>query len=148
MPPELATELAAEGFYRMLVPHALGGLEVHPAEFAAALEALALGDSAVGWTIMTGATTGLLAAYLPEAGAEALFRDPAGTYAGVFAPMGVAVPEGTDGYRLCGRWPFASGVENAIATARGRARPRHPGRPAAPHRERRARDSFALRGGG
>lgn len=112
VPAALADELAAEGYYRMLVPAAYGGGQVRARVFAEALETLALGDSAAAWTMMTGSTTGVLAAYLPASGAEAIFRDPAGTYAGVFAPMATAtLVEG--GYRVTGRWPFASGVENA-----------------------------------
>ncbi len=61
---------------------------------------------------MTGSTTGLLAAYLPRIGAEALFRDPSIIPAGVFAPMGRARAVG-GGYRLTGRWPFTSGIDNA-----------------------------------
>ncbi len=61
---------------------------------------------------MTGSTTGLLAAYLPAAGAKTLFSDPARIYAGVFAPMGRAIPV-PGGFRLAGRWPFTSGVENS-----------------------------------
>ncbi|HJK94043.1 MAG TPA: hydroxylase, partial [Polyangiaceae bacterium LLY-WYZ-15_(1-7)] len=35
VPAELSDALGAEGFYRMLVPAALGGGEVHPRVFAA-----------------------------------------------------------------------------------------------------------------
>ncbi len=109
---DLCAELARAGTFRMLVPKSLGGLEVAPRVFAETLEALARGDAAVAWVAMTGSTTGLLSAYLPDEGAEAFFRDPAGIYAGVFAPMGRAmVCEG--GFRLTGRWPFTSGVDNA-----------------------------------
>lgn len=112
VPTELAAELAAAGYYRMLVPKELGGGQVPPRVFAETLEALALGDAATGWTVMTGATTGLLAAYVPEGPTRERFRDPAGIYAGVFAPLGKAqVAPG--GYRLSGRWPFMSGVDNA-----------------------------------
>ncbi len=117
VPQELANALAHAGFYRMLVPRSLGGLEVRARVFVEALEALALGDSAVGWTVMTGATTGLLSAYLGEGAALDAFRQPSSTYAGVFAPMGRATPalspEGVPGFLLNGRWSFASGVENA-----------------------------------
>lgn len=112
VPQHLASELSSSGFYRMLVPDSLDGGEVHPQVFVDVLEALAEGDGASAWTVMTGATTGLLAAYLPRAGAEALFRNPATVPAGVFAPMGRArVVEG--GYKLSGRWPFTSGIDNA-----------------------------------
>lgn len=114
VPLELAQELATLGAYRMLVPEAYGGLEVHPRTFVEVLEALALGDAATGWTVMTGATTGLAAAYLSPTVGASLFGDPATIYAGVFAPSGRAEPvPGEGGFRLSGRWAWASGVENA-----------------------------------
>lgn len=117
--PEAARSLAREGFFRMLVPVELGGGEVHPLVFARVLAELARGDAATAWCVMTGATTGLLAAYLDEPGARSLFADqPEAIMAGVFAPMGRAVA--TDGgYTLHGRWPFASGCENSTVRMGG-----------------------------
>ena len=107
--PETAQAFADAGFFRMLVPSGLGGGEVHPRVFVDVLEILGSGCGASGWIAMTGSTTGLLAAYLPDGEP---FRDPSGIYAGVFAPRGKATPvEG--GYRVSGRWPFTSGVDNA-----------------------------------
>lgn len=113
LPPEVAAALADAGLFRMLVPEAHGGLEVAPLVFVRALEALALGDSAAAWCTMTAATTGAIAAYLPAEGADALWgATPNLAAAGIFAPFGRAVPvEG--GYRVTGRWPFASGSTHA-----------------------------------
>jgi indole-3-acetate monooxygenase len=59
---------------------------------------------------MIGATSGLAAAYLPEAVAQAIYG-PRTVAGGVFAPRGKAVAaEG--GVRLTGRWPFASGCRH------------------------------------
>lgn len=112
LPPDLARTLAASGFFRMLVPASVGGGEVAPAEMVRVLSALALGDSAAAWCVMTGATTGLCAAYLPPEGLEEIGSDDGAIYAGVFAPTAKAVRE-KDGYRVTGRWAFASGCENA-----------------------------------
>lgn len=109
---DTAETLAETGFFRMLAPADLGGGEVHVATMVRALEELARGDAAVAWCAMTGATTGLLTAYLDPAGGKEIIRDPATVTAGVFAPMGRAIPvEG--GFRLTGRWPFASGCDNS-----------------------------------
>ncbi len=117
VPQALANELGADGFFRMLVPETLGGGEVHPRTFARTLMALGRGDGATGWIAMTGSTTGLLTAYLADEGArEVLGGEAHEALAGVFAPTGRAVPatvEGVEGYRLSGRWSFASGCENA-----------------------------------
>jgi len=114
VPAELSEVLGASGMYRMLVPAAVGGEQVDPATFLDVLETLATGDSAAAWTVMTGATTGLLLHYLEPAAARTILEEaPDAALAGVFAPMGRAVPEG-GGFRLSGRWPWASGCENAV----------------------------------
>ncbi len=111
--PEVSEAMGEAGLYRMLAPLAVGGEEVPPATFLDVLETLAQGDSASAWTVMTGATTGLLLHYLePDVSRRILEDAPHASLAGVFAPMGraVAVP---GGYRLSGRWQWASGCENA-----------------------------------
>lgn len=113
VPADLSDRLGEAGLYRMLAPAAVGGEEVHPVTFARALEALATGDSAAAWTVMTGSTTGLLLGYVePEFAREVLEDAPKAALAGVFAPSGRAVPE-DGGYRLSGRWQWGSGCENA-----------------------------------
>ncbi len=113
VPSELSDRLGAAGFYRMLVPEAVGGLETHPLVFAQVLERLSMGDAAAAWVVMTGATTGLLLAYLDPSAAKEIVRQTGdAALAGVFAPMGRArTVEG--GYRLSGQWAWASGCENA-----------------------------------
>jgi alkylation response protein AidB-like acyl-CoA dehydrogenase len=61
---------------------------------------------------MIGATSGLMSVYLDETVAREMFGAADAVACGVFAPMGRAVPVG-DGYKVTGRWPFASGCEHA-----------------------------------
>lgn len=105
------------GFYRMVVPRALGGDEVSPSVLVDVLERIARSDGSAAWCVMVGATTGLVAALLPEADARPIFHERA-VPSGVFAPIGVAVPEG-DSLRVRGRWPFASGSEHATVRLAG-----------------------------
>jgi len=112
VPAELARQLAAEGFFKMLAPAAHGGGEVDVETMVRVLEELGRGDAAAAWCVMTGATTGLLTAYLPEAGANTIYEDPLVGTAGVFAPMGRAIPV-DGGYTVSGQWPFASGCDNS-----------------------------------
>ena len=106
-------ELARHGLYRMLVPRDYGGEEVAPLVFARALEEIARADAATAWCVMTGATTGMLSAYMsPEGASELWGQKPDMVMAGIFAPMGKAVRTG-DSYRVSGRWPFASGCQVA-----------------------------------
>ena len=83
-----------------------------PGTLTAAVQALAAGDAAAAWCVAVGATSGLLAGYLPEESARAIHAGPATMIAGVFAPRGRATAE-AGGYRVSGRWPFASGCRHA-----------------------------------
>jgi alkylation response protein AidB-like acyl-CoA dehydrogenase len=109
---ELVHELADAGVFRMCVPRALGGNEVDPGVLVSVLETIAAADGSAGWCAMIGATSGVVSAYLPDAAAREIYgSDPRTVTGGVFAPRGTAVPAG-DGYRVSGRWPFASGSEH------------------------------------
>jgi len=108
----LVKALGEAGLFRLCVPAAAGGLEAHPGTLTAAVQALAAGDAAAAWCVAVGATSGLLTGYLPEESARAINAGPATMVAGVFAPRGRASAE-DGGYRVSGRWPFASGCRHA-----------------------------------
>lgn len=111
VPPALVAALAEAGLFRMAVPRALGGGEVTAAELLAAIEEVARADGSTGWVVMIGATSGLVSAYLPDGAARELYGDPLGVTGGVFAPRGRATAV-DGGWRVSGRWPFASGCEH------------------------------------
>jgi alkylation response protein AidB-like acyl-CoA dehydrogenase len=111
LPRALVSQLVGIGVFRLCVPRALGGSEVHPHVLVEVLETLARADGAAGWCAMIGATTGVTSAYLPDAEARRIYADPTLVTGGVFAPKGTAEIDG-DGYRVSGRWPFASGCEH------------------------------------
>ena len=75
------------------------------------LEELGKADGSTGWIAMIGATTGVVSAYFPEHVSREVYR-PGVITGGVVAPRGTAVAE-VDGYRVNGRWPFASGCEHS-----------------------------------
>lgn len=112
LPPAALDALVRCGAFKLLVPAAFGGAQAHPATFAAVLEEIARADGSAGWCAMIGATSGLMSVHLDEDLAREIYgRDDAVT-CGVFAPMGRAVPT-AGGYRVSGRWPFASGCEHS-----------------------------------
>ncbi|MET0403821.1 MAG: acyl-CoA dehydrogenase family protein, partial [Cystobacter sp.] len=111
LPEDLARQLADAGFFRMVLPEVYGGLELHPARLVEIVEELARADASVGWCVMINACTAMLAAWLPESAARAIFSAPGIIVGGVAAPTGRAeLVEG--GYRLTGRWSWASGSHN------------------------------------
>lgn len=111
LPADLALTLAEGGFFRMAVPKSCGGLEVDAATLLRTLELLGEADAATGWCVMIGATSAVVAAYLPEAESREIFAAPTTIVGGVYAPMGRAERDG-DHYRLSGRWQWASGSSN------------------------------------
>jgi alkylation response protein AidB-like acyl-CoA dehydrogenase len=76
-------------------------------------EALARADASVAWTVMIGSGSWCDLASLPRATFDELFAGaPDAITAGVFSPSGsIAAADG--GYRVSGRWSFASGCEHA-----------------------------------
>jgi alkylation response protein AidB-like acyl-CoA dehydrogenase len=112
LPDELARAMAEAGLFALLVPRALGGLELDPLAAADVVEAASRIDGSVGWAVMIGAQSAWHAAFLPPPVAERVLGRPAATLAGVLRPGGRAVPV-DGGYRVSGRWGFASGCTYA-----------------------------------
>jgi alkylation response protein AidB-like acyl-CoA dehydrogenase len=97
----------------MLLPESHGGASTDLPSAMRIFEALARADASTGWVVMIGSTSWCDVAGLPREAFDALF---AGTndviVAGVFNPTGtIAAVDG--GYRVEGRWSFASGCEHA-----------------------------------
>jgi alkylation response protein AidB-like acyl-CoA dehydrogenase len=113
LPPDLVAELLEAGFFRMSVPRSHGGLELEYPATVEALTSLAAADGATGWTVMIGSESPQLLALLPrESFDEVYAAGPDVIIAGAFAPQGRAIPA-DGGYRVSGRWGFASGCQHA-----------------------------------
>jgi alkylation response protein AidB-like acyl-CoA dehydrogenase len=112
LPGPAVEALCSSGALKVCVPRAYGGSQATASTMAAVIEELARVDGSLGWCTMIGATSGLMAVYLDETVAREIFGPADAVTCGVFAPMGRATPTG-DGYRVTGRWPFASGCEPA-----------------------------------
>lgn len=118
--PETVRLLEEAGMFRLKLPAALGGAEADPATQILVLEELAYANAAASWCTMVGATAlALPGAFLPNEAIETIFdggRVPRGAI--VAMPIGkTEIVEG--GYRLSGRWPFASGIRHSEWLAAG-----------------------------
>ena len=106
--------LCDSGLLALKVPESLGGAEADPVTQLEVLEALTHIDASAGWCLMVATTAvGLPAGFLPDAAIGKILaggRVPPAAVA--IIPAGVATPV-DGGYRLNGRWPFASGVRHA-----------------------------------
>jgi len=109
-----ADALYDAGILRMKLPAVLGGHEADLVTQFEVIEALARISPAAAWCAMVGTTSlGLPGAFLPDAGAAKMFsagRIPRGAV--LIMPTGQATAV-AGGYRLSGRWAFASGVQHA-----------------------------------
>jgi len=113
LPLDLLDQLKSAGCFRMFVPKSHGGLDVDFPASMEIIEALATADGSTGWVVMIGCETPMLLALLSREKFEHLYASgPDVIIAGAFAPRGQA--EAIDGgYRVNGRWGFASGCEHA-----------------------------------
>jgi alkylation response protein AidB-like acyl-CoA dehydrogenase len=108
----LLEKLHEARLFRMLYPRSVGGDEVDPAIYIEAVGELARADGSVGWCVSIANSIGLFAPYLDLDAARTVFGDQRATCA--WGPpndcRGIAVP---GGYRVTGRWDFASGCRHA-----------------------------------
>ena len=113
MPLDLVEELRALGIFRMFVPGSHGGLDVDLVSSLRVFEALGVADAATSWIAMIGSHAAVLPALLPRATYDAIYaHGPDVAWACSLVPGGTAeIAEG--GYRVSGRWPFASGCQHA-----------------------------------
>ena len=123
LPPATIDALDESGLLALKLPEVLGGAEADPVTQFEVIEAVAAIDASAAWCMMTGATAlALPAVFLPGEAIEQMFdggRAPRA--AGVLMPTGQAIRV-AGGYRVTGRWAFASGIRHArwvSATARG-----------------------------
>ena len=113
IPLDLVQELVTAGCFRALMPASHGGLDAGLIDAMAVLEQLAGADASVAWTVMIGAGAWMDMASLPRATFDEVFAPARDTVvAGVFSPSG-SLTEAGDGFRVTGRWPFASGCLHA-----------------------------------
>jgi alkylation response protein AidB-like acyl-CoA dehydrogenase len=113
VPPAMADVLAKAGLLQMYFPRSMGGPELAPLVVFRVVEAISRADGSIGWCTMIASAVSSFGAWLePEVG-RAMAGSPADMrIAGSIRPQGRARPV-AGGYRIEGRWDFASGIMNA-----------------------------------
>ncbi len=113
LPPDVLDALHAAGLFRLLIPRTFGGAEADLVTLARVIEAVAEADASCAWCLGQAAGCAMAAAYLPhDAAWEAFGRDPRAVLAWGAGVNGQAVRDGA-GWRVSGRWMFASGARHA-----------------------------------
>ncbi|MGH3692806.1 MAG: acyl-CoA dehydrogenase family protein [Pseudonocardiaceae bacterium] len=113
MPPDLADRIEAAGLFALWLPRSLGGLELDPATIVRIVEEISYADGSAGWSTLIGGSTAFFAWLEPDAARELIAGRPYGASTCMIAPTGSAIPDGTGGYTLAGRWAFNTGVRHA-----------------------------------
>lgn len=108
--------LSEAGFFRLLLPAQLGGCGLSPLDFMTVVEHAAAFDGTIGWLVGNGGGMSRAGGYLSLEAAQAVFVSPSAFIASSTGAIGKAVPE-AGGYRITGRWPFASGAPHATTFA-------------------------------
>ena len=114
--PEQQALLHQRGWLKMLAPRACGGAELPLPDMVRLEEAVAAVDGSMGWVLTLCAGAGWFAGFLPPAKACEIIGTPQVCLGGSGAPTGYADQEGEGearGYRITGRWDFASGAPMA-----------------------------------
>jgi len=112
IPGALLRRLHDSRLFRMLLPRSVGGDETEPAVYVAAVEELARHDASIAWNVFVANSSALIAAFLEPAVYHAVFADPSSIVA--WGPPNASRAQAVDGgYRLTGKWDFASGCRQA-----------------------------------
>ncbi|WP_063065805.1 acyl-CoA dehydrogenase family protein [Nocardia violaceofusca] len=105
---ETIDALKEAGAFRILVPRRVGGLETSSRALLDVSSAIAEADGGAAWVVMLSNTNSWLAALKGGSDfAEMYAASPDLIIAGVLAPSGT-VRKVAGGYRVNGRWPYAS----------------------------------------
>ncbi|GAB3453336.1 acyl-CoA dehydrogenase family protein [Massilia terrae] len=97
------------GWLRMFAPESMGGAELALPQGVRLEEALSAADGSTGWTVTLCAGAGWFTGFLSPELARGIVATPRVCLGGSGAPSGYADIDG-DGYRLSGRWNFATGA--------------------------------------
>ena len=114
LPKALVEQFHAAGFYRLVRPRELGGLQADPLTYLRTVELLAEGSGSVGWNLCNNNIAQLVTLGLPDEGIQEIFGP-----GGDVAIAGTAVQGGgrampvDGGYRVTGRWPFGTGCQES-----------------------------------
>jgi indole-3-acetate monooxygenase len=112
LPSDVVAALHEARLFRLLLPRSLGGDELHLRTLAETIEVIASVDASTAWCLGQGAGCAMSAAFLKPEVARRLFgpRDAVLAWGAGIAGKAIA----TDGgYRVTGKWMFASGCANA-----------------------------------
>ena len=113
IPAHLAKLADAAGVYQLFLPASMGGPQLDPITAYRVIEEVSRAEASVGWCGLLSNGGALFTGNFTQAAAQEMFgRPPDFRCAGSFRPLGESRPA-PGGYRVSGRWDYASGISNA-----------------------------------
>ena len=110
--PDVMDSLFNAGLGKLSIPKAFGGQQAPLPTIVEILQTLSKYDASVSWQVAVQVAMGRLADYISEEAANEIYSGTRRFVIGAIHSGGTAVPD-KDGYKLSGRWSFASGSHYA-----------------------------------
>jgi 3-hydroxy-9,10-secoandrosta-1,3,5(10)-triene-9,17-dione monooxygenase len=119
LPPGNVDALLATGLCRLMVPQRFGGFQTDIRTYIEVMAEIGRGCGSTAWVASLVNVCAWLAALFPERAQRDVWgANPEAWVAGSLAPLGVATPV-DGGWRVTGKWPWASGSLHAQWAACG-----------------------------
>ena len=116
---EVVSALRDNGLCRLMVPKRFGGYQTTVRTYIEVMAAIGQGCGSTAWVASLINVCEWLAALFPDRAQQDIWGpDPDAWIAGSLAPLGLAIPV-DGGWRVTGRWPWASGSLHAQWVACG-----------------------------
>ena len=112
IPEPLLSHLHEARLARMLLPRSVGGDQLDPWTYLAAIEEIGRHDGSVAWNLFVANSAALIAPFVPLETATTIFADPR-AWVSWGPPNHHKAQAVAGGYRVSGEWHFASGSRQA-----------------------------------
>jgi alkylation response protein AidB-like acyl-CoA dehydrogenase len=121
LPPELVEPMRERGLFSLWLPRSLGGPELPIETAILVMEELSRQDGSVGWNSMISTNHSILWSHIPretaaamvDGGAKSVIAGTIGGGGDRNAPGGGVATKVPGGFRITGKWAFASGCHHA-----------------------------------
>jgi len=112
LPKDILDTMFQGKLFKLLLPKAYGGGELHPVDYVQCIEAVATGNASAAWCMNQGSGCSMAAAYADPALAREVWGGPRDVLAWGQGPGAKAVRM-QGGWHVTGSWTFASGSRHA-----------------------------------
>ncbi|HTI85679.1 MAG TPA: acyl-CoA dehydrogenase family protein [Alphaproteobacteria bacterium] len=113
VPLDIMDRIHEAGLFRMLLPRSIGGGEGTPLDFMEVMEVVASADASTAWCLGQGLGCSLVAGFLDPAITREIFGDAKAVMAWGPTNSTAKATKVDGGYKVSGKWRFASGSRRA-----------------------------------